>query len=713
MGSTSPMSSRNHFLRYLLIAILVITLVSIVLTVYLRQQRSSRLENAVQQLSSAGAQIEWIDHAVITLYAAQNHFRYFTLTYQNEHFNNYSKALQLVAADLDSLEARRRHEQKMGGMLKDMETKSTMFMHVKQGMDSLLIHKSSWDTAAQHNVFQAIPSFNFSQRVVTDTIDPGKKAAKSKKLFGRLADAIADKKPKQDTAGSSKKIVKTTYSIDSRSPAYRREMERIHAYYNDLYKKISQGQVNLNKRELEMVASSDRLLKTLREDLTALKAQEMAATAEKKQAITADIGQMLAGKDKATLRGVWLISLLTILILFLLWFDYRKGLQLQKAKHTAEKYSRLKSDFVASMSHEIRTPLNSVIGFSEQMAKTNMNPEQEEIMDAINLSAGVLLSIVNNVLDFSALEQGKFALDTFAFSPRKAIEDTVKGMHIQAARKKLQLTTEIRFPRETMVEGDAFRLKQVLFNIIGNAIKFTDEGSVTVLADLFVQNGKSTLSISIADTGIGIDPKHLPHIFDEFTQVPGARGTSGRHEGSGLGLTIVRKIVELHGSGLQVESYPGKGTTFRFSLPYKTASNTIIIQQQDIHEEKPRLAHILVVDDNNLNRRLLEMILDRLNIPFLSAGNGIEALELLSENEFDMVMTDIQMPEMDGLTLAKRIRSLGDPQKSALPILAITGNVVKEDLETYMAAGIDGYVLKPFKEADIVEKLRIFRTVEK
>ncbi|MGN7722753.1 ATP-binding protein [Chitinophaga sp. 22620] len=700
------MSSRNHFLRYLLIAGLIITLVSLVLAVHVRQQRSARLENAVRQLSSAGEQMEWIDHAVINLYAAENHFRYFTLTYGNEHFNNYSNALQQVAADLDSLEAHRIRQEDLGGMLKDVERKSNLFLQVKQGMDSLLINRVSWDTSAAHNAFAAMPSFRFSQKIQVDTISAGAKNGKRKKLFGRLADAIAPKKNKPDTA----KTIRTVYSVESPN---HEQMEQIHAYYNNLYKKIAQGQMNLNNTELGMITSSDRLLKALQADLASLKKEEIVASAHKKEILAADIGRLLAGLDRATLRGVWLISLLTLLILFLLWFDYRKGLRLQKAKQSAEKYSKLKSDFVASMSHEIRTPLNSVIGFSEQMAKTKMDHEQEEIMNAINLSAGVLLNIVNNVLDFSALEQGKLALDTAVFSPRKAIEDTIRGLHIQASRKKLDLLSDIRFPKETMVEGDAFRLKQVLFNIIGNAIKFTNEGGVKVNADLQTLDGKAMLKISVADTGIGIDPKHLPYIFDEFTQVPGAKGTSGRHEGSGLGLTIVRKIVELHGSTLEVESVPGKGTTFRFTLPYQPASHTIIIHQPPPARAKPRQSHILVVDDNNLNRRLLEMILERLNITFVSAGNGVEALKLMAENQFDVVLTDIQMPEMDGLTLARRIRGLSDPQKSRLPILAITGNVVKEDLETYMAAGIDGYVLKPFKEAEILEKLRDIHPVKK
>lgn len=708
MGSNSPVSNRNQFLRYLLIAGLVITLVSVVLAVYVRQQRSARLSHAIRQLSSAGKQMEWIDHAVVTMYAAENHFRYFTLTYANEHFSNYSNALQQVAADLDSLEAHRRQENDLGGMLKDVKRKSNLFLQVKQNMDSLLIHRVSWDTASVHDAFATMPNFRFSQKVRIDTIDSGTKNVKRKKLLGRLADAIAPKKNQADTARS----VRTVYTVQSASTS-REQMEQIHAYYNNLYQKIAQGQVKLNNSELGMITSSDRLLKALQADLVSLKEQERTATAHKKQILAANIGHMLEGLDQATLRGVWLIGLLTLLILFLLWFDYRKGLQLQKAKQSAEKYSKLKSDFVASMSHEIRTPLNSVIGFSEQMAKTKMDREQEEIMNAINLSAGVLLSIVNNVLDFSALEQGKLTLESAVFSPRKAIEDTIKGMQIQASRKRLDLITDIRFPRETVVEGDAFRLKQVLFNIIGNAIKFTHEGGVKVSADLQSAGGKTMLKISVADTGIGIDPKHLPHIFDEFTQVPGGKDASGRHEGSGLGLTIVRKIVELHGSALEVDSTPGKGTTFRFTLPYKPASNTIIIHPQQAAKPTPRQSHILVVDDNHLNRRLLEMILERLNITFLSAGNGVEALDLMASHHFDVVLTDIQMPEMDGLTLARRIRSLDDPKKSALPILAITGNVVKEDLESYMSAGIDGYVLKPFKEAEIWEKLRAIHPVEK
>lgn len=676
---------------YILLAILVILLVSIVLFGFFKQQRIKQLNSSVNELAHTEANMERIDHAVFTMYEAENHFRFFTLTYQNIHFARYSKALAALTADLDTLQ-----NNELKNMLQDKAHKSSIFLKVKAATDSLLNMNQKWDTTKEREIFGPVANVQFKQDIQIDTLSSN---VKKRKLFGRVADAISNKK-----SNTAPTVIKTTTTTD---PRYnKQQLENIHAYYNNLFKNIISGHSNLNRKELEMITSNDQLLKSLLADLQLLKHERQEASLQTRAALNNDIGIQLSKLNRETSFGLLLILLLAIAILVLIWFSYRNGLQLDRARNKAIRFSKLKSDFVASMSHEIRTPLGSVIGFSEQLGKTNLNQEQEEILDAINLSANMLLSVVNNVLDFSKLEEKKLTLEFSPFSPKKVIEDIAKGMYIQAYRKNIKLHTQCDFAKESMVEGDEFRLKQILFNLVGNAIKFTSEGSVSIKANLKAQADKQVLSVAITDTGAGIDRRHIRHIFDEFTQVSSAHDSHAREDGSGLGLTIVKSIVELHGGKLDVDSVPGQGSTFSFTIPYMPAATVDPTPALPPDHPLPKMMHVLVVDDNNMNRRVLEMILLKINTTFHSATNGIEALHLVEEHDFDMVFTDIQMPEMDGLTLARNIRQLKDRDKAGLPIIAITGNAVKEDLDRYLDAGINSYILKPFREKEILEMLR-------
>lgn len=705
--------NRHLFYRYVLLAILVLLLVSLVVISYYKQQRFEQLNDAVIELTDVRGEVEQIDHAIQNMYAAENYFRLFTLTYQNEHLNEYVAALQGVAQELDSLEGRDRKEGNLKGLLADKTRKTRVYISVRSMMDSLLKISKEWDTTKQLVLAQPVTAGTFRQKIRIDSIISRNEtpAPKRKKLFGRLADAISNKPQKRDTAG--RQIVKTTISADNSPEAERynqQQLRKINEYYNDAFRRISQGHARLNKKEYEMVLSNDRLLKTLLSNLNLLKQEEVDAAHRQQLALRDNISVKLEDLNSDTLYILLFIGGLSIAILVLLWYNYRTGVYLNSARHHAVRFSKLKSDFVASMSHEIRTPLSSVIGFSEQLGKTRLDGEQSEYVDAINLSANMLLSVVNNVLDFSKLEENKLTLENKPFAPAKVLEDTTKGLSIKAAEKGIQLQANCSFTKEVMVTGDAFRLRQILFNLVGNAIKFTNKGGVTINATLRPEQGRMLLDVAVTDTGIGIEKKHLPHIFEEFTQ---AASNSAKAEGTGLGLTIVKRIIDLHGGTVQVNSTLGKGSTFRFSIPYLPAEEQrIVITSKPQPIAVPKVSQVLLADDNTLNRRLLELILKKIKVDFRSASNGQEALELLGQHDFDIILTDIQMPVMDGLALARHIRQLNDPKKAGLPILAITGNVVKEDLDTYMAAGMNGYILKPFREQDVLEKITSFRGKE-
>lgn len=713
--------NRELLFRYIILAFLVTALTTVLLVRFHKQQQHKKLQAAVEELAENRLQKDWIGHAIQNMYSAENLFRFFTLTYQNTYFSKYSATLREVAADLDSLEMYKDREEKLGGMMAEKQEKSAVFMNIKRATDSLLTMNTGWDTTRERDIFQPVTAVQFKQKVQVDTIRPAgatTDAPKKKKLFGRLADAVSNKQKNgaPDSAGAvaNTRIVRTAITIDSTRKSRnfnKQQLQKIHDYYNGLFKKISAGQANLNRKEYDMIVANDRMLKTLLHDLQMLKLQEADASRQKQMAQTAGIGNLLEKWNRDTLFGSVLVLFMLALILLLIYISYKTSARLNEARLDALRFSKLKSDFVSNMSHEIRTPLSSVIGFTEQLEKTEMRREQEEMVDAIHISANMLLSVVNNVLDFSRLEEGKLKLATMPFSPRQVLEEVTKGMLIQAAQKNISLRERFGFSGGEMVMGDAFRLKQVLVNLVSNAIKFTpDGGAIIIDAVLYSQNGHRSLEVAVNDTGIGISPQQLKHIFEEYTQLPSAEMSPDAPRGSGLGLTIVKKIVDLHGGTLQVESKPGEGSVFRFSIPYKAAeADPELVEPVNPSTPLPLISKVLIVEDNPLNRRLLEMIMEQLQLEYSAASNGVEGLQLIQEQDFDIVFTDIAMPRMDGLTLVRHIRRLEDPKKSRVPVIAITGNVVKEELEMYMHSGFSSYILKPFRETDVVEKINLTR----
>lgn len=705
--------NRELLIRYTIIALLISALTIILLVRFNRQQRYQQLHAAVEELAATRQQKDWIGHAIQTMYAAENHFRFYTLTYQNIYFSRYSTALREVAADLDSLQQYK--QQGLGSMLEEKQEQSEIFLDIKRATDSLIAMNAGWDTTQERNIVRPASGLRFRQNVRTDTVlaSVPRQPVKQKKLLGRIADAVSRKGAyARDTARTDVVKTATTVAPDAQSRKFNeQQLQNLHNYYTNLFRNISGGQMQLNQQEYEMVTANDRMLKTLLADLYQLRQHELETARQRQQTQAAGINHQLSEWYSDALNGSLLIIFMLALILTLLYIGYKTSVRLNSARLDALRFSKLKSDFVSNMSHEIRNPLSSVIGFTEQLKKTKLEGGQEEMVGAIQLSSSMLLSVVNNVLDFSKLEEGKLELAVAPFSPRQVVEEVIRGMHVQAEEKNISLRERFGFSGGEMVEGDAFRLKQVLVNLVSNAVKFTPlGGSILIDAVLYARNGRHSLEVSVKDSGIGIAPKQLKHIFEEYTQLRTPVAGQETPIGSGLGLAIVKKIVDLHGGTLGVESKPGEGSTFRFSIPYKTAARvTAPAIPAQSPAALPDISRALIVEDNPLNRRLLEIILERLHITHATATNGAEGLKMMQEQYFDIVFTDISMPEMDGLELLRRIRRLEDPRKAHVPVIAITGNAIKEELDLYMSSGFNSYIVKPFRETDVVEKINLTR----
>jgi PAS domain S-box-containing protein len=381
--------------------------------------------------------------------------------------------------------------------------------------------------------------------------------------------------------------------------------------------------------------------------------------------------------------------------------------ELRFTKQLTDEIARAKESFLAHMSHEIRTPMNGILGIASLLSKTQLESQQRNYLQLIQESANNLLVIVNDILDLEKIVAGKLQLETIPFKIVDKIATTIQSFIYRAEEKELGLIFQNFIPADLVVKGDPYRLSQVLNNILSNALKFTETGHITIVTGIRENTGEMAIvEITISDTGIGIVRERLSTIFEPFEQADAT--ISRKYGGTGLGLAISKNMIEMQNGELSVDSEEGKGSSFTIRLPYQVSIEEETdneVQEIDYKSLGPR--KVLVAEDVELNQFLARHILESWDFEVVIAGNGLEAIEELGKDAFDCILMDVQMPEMDGIEATHHIRSLADPVKANIPIIALTANALKGDSEKYLAAGMTDYLAKPFDEE------RLFRVISR
>lgn len=705
---------KNKQRSFLLISAVIILFIGFLFrnSVVQRGQQST-LVSSLNELEDNNLRISKLDTITLSLQTAENNFRMYTTLWDTTYFRKYTKDIVLISSLLKDLTVADNSDisGNIEGDLKNKRGQMALYGKLKKLTDSLNninVGLELLKITGNKPTLKTYPAAVL-KKVTQVEESVAAPAAPKQKLFRRLKNAIVNKAAPKDSIRRLKTEISYEQTGSDVEAYNKQQLQNIENFYVNLLDDLKKNRNVLTKKEEEILKLNENIFQNIKRLFQEFRNKEGIKAELKKVILKSRANSSLDAIGRSRQINFWISVLSYLSIILLMWKLYRAYDKTLRANQLAAEQVVIKSRFFTSISHEMRTPLNAIIGVSEQLKSTPLNEDQQQMSRLLDNSSSMLLSAVNEVLDFSRLETGKLSLAKTPFRYKKILSDIAATARILADEKDLTLDLVMDDSPDLLLDGDPYRLKQMVMNLIANAIKFTDKGKVSISLSIKKADEKQIiLLIKVKDTGIGISSENLPLVFNEFSQVINSNRTDWQ-KGSGLGLAISKKLVEMHKGKIFVESTLGKGSTFTLEIPYAIAekdSEEIDGQKAAvINSDRFKKLHLLVVDDSDMNLLVIKMIFKKIGISFDTAHNGQEALSFLESNRYDMVLTDIQMPEMDGIELTKRIRALEDEQKSQLPVIAITGQITSDSHERYLSAGLNDYIVKPFTESELMEKI--------
>ncbi len=660
----------------------------------------NQMLQAVDTLSEPEAKLVHLNEVMTEISIAEGSARAYTLTKEQRYLHNYWEQFSTIKLRILQL------QQDMQGntyQLSRIDSVSALLNEKQTNLRSFLKLKDK--EAARTPLKKALEIIDQKAQDVPLEAQPQKPIAR-----------VRPKVPHQDgypisRSASPKRRQKV--QVDPRPNRLEANqadalLDDVKDIINDIESKDSKMKEYLGKQELDIIEQDWLIMDQIRSIIRDVRREELslakANSTRARQIATTSVSTI------TTVGGVVILG--SLLFLIMVFKDLAQSnfyrLNLIRAKKRAEKMAQIKEEFLTNMSHEIRTPLNAITGFLEQLKKTALDRSQYLYVNTIDSSSDHLLSIVNDILDLSKIESGKLTLNQQPFTVKKVLKTVVEVMRVKAQEKKITISREIDAALDIPLEGDAHRLRQILFNLVGNAVKFTDQGGVTIQA--YAKENTAThitVEFSVKDTGAGIANNKLEHIFGAFNQEEEVTGF--RYGGTGLGLSICKKLIELQNGWIAVESKVGQSSTFSFAITYlKSAGEAIPASQPasvcamtDVSDKT-----ILVVDDDQVNRLLLGVLSEKWEAQVDIVDGGVTALAAMHHTAYNMVLTDVNMPEMNGIELMLKIKET----YPSIPVIAFTATVQPEILEEFLSQGFDDYLLKPFKEVDLCAKIVQYTT---
>lgn len=707
---------KKMLMQRLMISLICFVAALALIALFVRYQLNNRSQHLLSVVENSRYPGEQAGEALLLLNEAENDFQLAILSYSPQKLSGYKRKLQVAFVKIDSLSVFGSDSASATSALQPLATQqiyrqkvvlSDKIFDLKKSFDSVILLADKFTARnAQATLFNTIDRLArqraAAQQQTADTVKPAPVVETRRRgFFKKLKDAFSSK---QDTVRSNAAtVINNTVEKTYRDTVHHTvvKVQTADAFYQGLLHTLRYRQQQLSTHQANMFIINQHMMDQLKQLTTSLQACSYALS----ENIKANALQEYRYTQRL-LNRTGIFSLLLLLVFATLIIIYirkigRAEQQLAREYELATNLAQQKTDLLATMSHEIRNPLNAIIGFLQEFRKSGLTPGQTEMLDSVQFSSDMLLGTVNHVLDMSRLESGRFQLQSIRFNPYRTLGQAVESMRFSAQQKQLDLQYHFTGQTTQLITGDLFRLNQLVVNLLSNAIKYTDKGSVTVQATLAQQADRPVLTVTVTDTGAGMSKAQQAQLFTQYYQVsPG-----DAQKGTGLGLYICHKLVQLQNGSIQVESTPGKGTAMQFSIPYSN-----VITQGQSGQAAPVAdtsifsgKKILVADDNELNLKLVSIMTRNWNAQVLLATNGKDAFDLLQKENVDVVLTDMEMAGMDGNALVKAIRG---SRLAFVPVILASAHTYDEaETAALKKAGFTDVLAKPFNEVQLAQKL--------